>query len=256
MDNDSSEVNPESVAKLKVLEEMYEKVKEKHDDIRNRVSIVDCNNRKVTAEYTKADSEYKKLFEHFTNIQLNCESGTACLQSKQNEINEKLVEHSLIQMRLHQMQNSFEKQLEKFYDLEHHKLQLQLLIDERMLDIKCELELLGAKKKDFLNEQSLLKADIAERNSKIIALRTRFELENELLGKNDDGSTITAVQLKIQTAQERQILLERGSELDKKVIAAEKDIKAMENTLTLLNHSNERYKRKMNQISDDGKYSI
>lgn len=251
-----SEVSPESVEKLKSLVDGYDKVKKEREVIRDRVISIKSSERKLAAEVASGEIEYRKQYELLMDCQLNAERGTVRGQQLQNEINEKLVEHSLIHMRLHQLQNAFEKQLEKFYDLEHHKLQLQLAVDERMIDLRCELELLAAKKKDATTACNLLRNDIAERCMKICAMRVRFELENELLGKNEDGTTVTAVQLKIQTAQEREILMKRGGELNDKVIAAEKDIKALENTLLLLNHSNEIYKRKLQQHTDDGKFAL
>lgn len=256
MENDSAEVNPESVDKLKTLVEGYERVKKEREAARDRVTSIKSSERKLAAEVASGEAQYRKLFELLTDCRLDVESGAVRVQQLQNEVNEKLVEHSLIHMRLHQLQNAFEKQLEKFYDLEHHKLQLQLAIDERLTDLRCELELLAAKRKDAATARNLLRSDIAERCGKIAAMRARFELENELLGRNEDGSTVTAVQLKIQTAQEREILMQRGGELNEKVIAAEKDIKALENTLLLLNHSNETYKRKLQQSTNDGKFAL
>lgn len=98
-------------------------------------------------------------------------------------------------------------------------------------------------------------ADIIERRSKIEALRARFELTNEVLGKNEDGTIISVVQLKIETAQKKECLMQRGSELNESVIAAENDIKALENTLILVNYSNDQWRRStLPSTTQEGKF--
>lgn len=252
MHGTTAEVNPDTIEKLRCLEKIYEIVQKKREHVRQQVTTVEVNERKLTIQLSKNNVEHVKLTEKLRDCQLNCENGIKKLGQRRNENQELLVEHSLLKMRVHQMQSMFGKQMEKFFDLEEHKFQLQLAIDERMLDIKCQLDLLNMQRKHLCDERYQLRADIGERKLKIVALRTRYELANELMGKNEDGTIISAVQLKIEMAQENETLLREGSELNAKVIMAEKDVKALESTLILLNYSNDEYKKTMGQMPDDG----
>lgn len=254
MSNDINEIDPSVIKRLKHLEEIYVDVKTKYDNVQAKVSTLQMNERKLSAELLKGKEEHEKLTTRLTDHKLNCENGVKKLHQRQNEINEFLVEHSLLQMRLHQMQNLFEKEIEKFYDLENHQLQMQLAVDERMIDLRCQTDLLETRKKHLQNERSILKADIAERSAKISTLKSRYELANELMGRNEDGSLITAIQLKIRTAQEREMLMKQGSELNRKVIAAERDIKSLEQTLMMLNYANDRYKKSVQETHVDGEF--
>lgn len=251
----SSEVNPDLVKKLECMEKIFKIVSEKRDCVRKQFSFAENAERKLTTKLAESSAEHQHFSEILKENQMKSESGASRLQQRRNEYRERLVEHSLLKMRLHQLQSMFEKQMGKFYDLAVHKSQLQLAIDERMVDLRSRMNILTLKRKQLYDERSLLMADIIERRSKIDALRARFELTNEVLGKNEDGTIISVVQLKIETAQKKECLMQRGSELNERVIAAENDIKALENTLILVNYSNDQWRRSTltNSSTQEGK---
>lgn len=56
-------------------------------------------------------------------------------------------------------------------------------------------------------------------------------------------------------AQEKHELQEKGDQLDAKIKKAEKEIVSMENTLTLINASNDCYKHSLDSIDADSKYT-
>lgn len=244
----SSEIDPDLVKRLECMEKIHSIVSEKRDCMRKQFSFTENAERKLTNKLAESIAEHQYFGDILKENQMKCESGANCIQQRRNELRERLVEHSLLKMRLHQMQSIFERQMGKFYDLAVHKSQLQLVIDERMVDLRSQMSILTMKRKHLCEEKSLLMADISERRTKIDALRARFELTNEVLGKNEDGTIISVVQLKIETAQKKECLMQRGSELNENVIAAENDIKALENTLILVNYSNDQWRR--NTLTD------
>lgn len=239
----STEVNPDLVKRLECMEKIFGIVSEKRDCVRKQLSYIENAERKLTNKLAESNAEHKHYNDLLKERQMKSESGVSCLQQRRSELRERLVEHSLLKMRLHQIQSMFEKQMGKFYDLAVHKSELQLAIDERMVDLRSQMKILTMKRKHLCDERSLLMADISERRTKIDALRARFELTNEMLGKNEDGTIISVVQLKIAMAQKKECLMQRGSELNESVIAAENDIKALENTLILVNSSNDQWRR-------------
>lgn len=252
MEGQVKELDPELVEKSKRLQELCASTREKHDKMKKELSTAEESERRLKPMLANNRIEHVELMDKLRIRQSECEAGQRLIAANQEKLHERLVEHSLLKMRVHQMTEMYNKQMENFYDLEEHKFQLQLAIDERLAELRCQLELLATKRKQLRAERDLLKADINERRQKIEALKARFELTNELLGKNEDGTAISAIQLKMETAQEKATLLERGSDLNEKVLNAEADIKALENTLFVLNFSNDKYKRKMGQTQDNG----
>lgn len=250
----SSEVDPDLVRKLECMEKIFGIVLAKRDCVRKQLTFTECAERKLTNKLAESSAEHKHFSEILRESQMRSESSASRLLQRRNELRERLVSHSLLKMRLHQMQSMYEKQMGKFYDLSVHKSQLQLAIDERIVDLRSQINILTLKRKHLWDERSLLMADISERLTKIDALRARFELTNEMLGKNDDGTIISVVQLKIETAQKKECLMQRGSELNESVIAAENDIQALENTLILVNYSNDQWRRNtLSNSAQEGK---
>lgn len=245
------EIDPALVEKRDCLQKISVATQNKRDHSRQQLNNAEKMERQLQPSLAKNTIEYAELMEKLRTSQLYCENGSKSIQTNRENLHERMVEHSLLQMRVHQASELIDKQMMTFYDMGKHKLNLQLAIDERMIDLKCQMNILTMKLKHLIAERDLLKADINDRNGKISALRARFELTKELLGKNDDGTTISAIQLKMETAQEKAILLDQGTKLNEKVLSAENDIKALENTLILLNFSNDKYRWKMGQQQDN-----
>lgn len=246
------EVDPKLVERSESLQQLCNITREKREKIKKELSTAENMERRLKPMLAENQIEHTELMNKLRNLQSECEAGLRSISLNRENLHERLVEHSLLRMRVHQMAEMYNKQMEKFYDLEQHKFELQLAVDERLVDLRCQIDLLTTKRKHLRVERDQLKVDINERRQKIEALKARFELTNELLGKNDDGTAVSAIQLKMETAQEKAMLLECGSKLNEQVLNAESDIKALENTLILLNFSNDKYKRKMGQVTDNG----
>lgn len=253
MQGQIKELDPKLIEKSEHIQQLYVYTRDKRETVRRELSAAEETERRLTKMLSENQAEHNELMNKLRIRQSEYEAGHSTSLAIREKLHERLVEHSLLKMRVHQIAEMCNKQTETFCSLEEQKLQLQKAVDERLLDLRCQMDLLSTKRKHLRAEKNQLNADINERRIKIDALKARFDLTNELLGKNDDGTAVSAIQLKMEAAQEKAALLEQGSELNEKVLTAEADIKALENTLILLNFSNDKYKRKMGTVQDNGK---
>ncbi|XP_052869033.1 coiled-coil domain-containing protein 39 [Anopheles cruzii] len=207
--------------------------------------------RQSSLVYQQDAAEIERMTGKWKEKTLIVEGGEKKVRQGTAENQERLVEKSLLKMRIKQMERRLEHQGDKMYTLERHRMELEAAISGRVVDIAAQKDMLLLKRKYLADERAQLRADISERGLKIEQLKNRYDLSLDLLGKNEDGSIVTATQIKIQTAQEKYMLLREGSELNVKILRAEEDLKALENTVKVMNFANEKYKRGFQKVDDD-----
>lgn len=164
---------------------------------------------------------------------------------------EKLVEQNLLKIKITQLEKLMAKQADKAFSLEKHKMELEAAMNDRLIDIKAQMNILQMRRKCLMEERNQMKADIVERLVKIEQLKKRYACAMDLLGRNEDGTTVTAVQIKIQMAQEKFMLLNEGNQLNDRIAKAEREVKYMENALRLMNFSNDEYRKVFETIHEN-----
>lgn len=159
------------------------------------------------------------------------------------------MEQNLLKIRIAQMEKEIAKQTDKAYSLEKHKVELEAAMTDRLINVNSQMNVLKMKRKCLIEERAQMKADLGERLLKIEQLKKRYELSMDLLGKNDDGTTVTAVQIKIEMAQEKYLLLNKGNKMNEKILKAEDELRRLENTVKLMNFSNDQYKKIFDSVN-------
>ncbi|XP_037942153.1 coiled-coil domain-containing protein 39 [Teleopsis dalmanni] len=198
--------------------------------------------RQLTLVYNRDIDEVTKINSKIKDVQGYYEGGLKRLKECKHINQVLIVDLSLLKMKAH----NFEEQIKKIekgrISLNQNRSQMKVVIKERLKKLEVQMGVLNTKRRTLVEERSTLIADITDRKKHIEAMKTRFELTSKLLGTNEDGTLVTSTQLQIEAAQEKHILIEEGNSLNQKVITAEKDIKAMENTLVLMNLSNSNFR--------------
>uniref|UniRef100_A0A182YBF2 Coiled-coil domain-containing protein 39 n=1 Tax=Anopheles stephensi TaxID=30069 RepID=A0A182YBF2_ANOST len=207
--------------------------------------------RQSSLVFQQDAAEIERMTGKWKEKTLLVEGGEKKVRQCKADNQDRLVEKSLLKMRIKQMERQLDSQSDKMYTLERHRMELEAAINKRMVDITAQKDMLALKRKYLVEERAQLRADISERTLKIEQLKNRYELSLDLLGKNEDGTIVTATQIKIQTAQEKYMLLREGSELNVKILKAEEDLKALENSLKVMNYANDKYKRGFQKVDDE-----
>lgn len=243
--------NPELEMKIAVQTDECEVKRRTHEVVKKQTLRVEDDMRLLTNNIALATIELEQLQYKLDFQRLELEGGQKELASTTLQNQEQLVEQSMLMLRVHEMDKMLKQQRNKVFNLQRHQNDLQLAMNERLVEVKTRREMMQQSLKHCLEELTQLRADIAERTLKIAAVQARFENALQRLGHNDDGTFVTATQIKIETAQEKQMLLREGNELNERVLRAERDIKALENTLVLVNYANEAYKKTLEPVTED-----
>lgn len=112
-------------------------------------------------------------------------------------------------------------------------------------------EALVVQKRIASNECSEQRAAITERKSRIRQLQMRYDSGLATLGSTPDGLPMSTAYMKIQSAQERYLLRERGDKLDEAIGRTEQEIRSMENTLRVVNVCNDKYRDNLTAVDQD-----
>ncbi|XP_075145186.1 coiled-coil domain containing protein 39 [Haematobia irritans] len=235
---------------LAELEERQSKLQKFAQTTQQQNKKLEDDMRKLTITYNNDMAQLEAVNFKIKEAQVYCEGGIKRVKEETKRNQELIVELSILKMRANEFEEEINKCEYSAYNLTKHRMHLNRTIKDRMVEIRSQLEILNLKRKHQVEELSTLRADIGERRKHIEAVKSRFELTSKLLGFNDDGTMVTATQLKVETAQEKQMLLDEGNELNEKVLTAEKEIEALQNTLALLNNSNDAYRKQMQRIQD------
>lgn len=217
-----------------------------------QVNKLEDEKRKLTSEFS-SDEEYLKNLQNKLQDQLMIyENGTKHMKSARLQTQEKQVEENVLKLRVHQLEQVVKKEEKNIYNSQKFRLDLETAMKERQIEIGVNRDVLLVRKRNLDEENGRLKRDIVGRQTKMEQLQKKYYLTMMSLGKDEDGRPITISYYKIKNAQEKYMLQKEGDELDQKVSQAEQEIVAMENTLKVINMTNETYKRNLMFLDESG----
>nr|CAD7438248.1 unnamed protein product [Timema bartmani] len=210
------------------------------------IIIINCLQRLVSDT-----EELARLKSKRQDQMLLMNGGEKQLKVSQCHSQDRQVEENLLKLRVNQASKAISKEGNKVYTLERHRLEMEAAMKERQVEIATLQDLMLIKKRGLCEEKSKLIAEITERNLKVSQIQNRYENTMSSLGEGEDGEPLSITHLMLKSAQEKYMLQEEGDALDSKIRRAEKEIKAMENTLVVVNATNDTYKKSLAIVDED-----
>ncbi|KAL5037279.1 hypothetical protein BDV3_006797 [Batrachochytrium dendrobatidis] len=181
------------------------------------------------------------------------ESASHQLIAKTKEKEEVMVEENILRLELRKLRGFLNARSDKVFNLESHQMQLQLALEERGKEIDIHKDMLCIQIKNAEEERHSAAAELRERVGKVEKLKKRFEILVTQFAPEEDQEDHSQAFYVIKAAQEREELQRKGDELDANIRRAEKEIKALENTLKLMNDRNESYRMNLYRAELDSK---
>ncbi|KAJ3390261.1 Coiled-coil domain-containing protein 39 [Lobulomyces angularis] len=185
---------------------------------------------------------------HIEELSLYNDSAADQLAGKIKEKEEFMVEENVLRLELRKLKGFLSARADEVFTLESKKLYLQLALEERTKEIQIHKDMLRVQIKNSDAERASAASELRERVGKVEKLKRRYEILMSQFEKSDEDSMDPEKEehsqafYVIRASQQREELQREGDELDGKIRKAEKEIKALENTLKLMNDRNEEYR--------------
>ncbi|KAH9500111.1 Coiled-coil domain-containing protein 39 [Bulinus truncatus] len=215
--------------------------------LERRVIRMQGSNRQLEATSAEKEDLAVKIVE----LNLYNDNSEGELKKVTKDKQNAMVEENLLKLEIKKLRDLLNSRSDDVLSLEKRKLQLDTAMKERHEEIKIHKEMLTAQIKTTDEERQQISAELHERISKIDKLKKRYEILMVSMSAPDGEDEKSQAYYVIKAAQEKKELLQRkGDNLDAKIRKAEKEIRALENTLKLMNGRNEQYRKSFNKITD------
>merc|ERR1711935_59065 len=158
------------------------------------------------------------------------------------EKEEALMQHDILRLEVKRLRQQLNTKSETLYSLENRKQQLHISMEEREKEIEVHQEVLKAQYRSQEEERHKTAIELAERKQKIYNLKMKYENVLSKVKKEDGEEQHSQAYYVLKAAQEKEEMQRKGDELDDKIRRAEREIRALENTLGHLMTRNRKYK--------------
>merc|ERR1719161_2977541 len=207
----------------------------------------DAELRQAKRTLVKIQEDEAKTKEEMGELQLQNEILQQMMNKTTREKEEVLVHHDVMKLEVSRLRNKLTARTEQVFALENRKQQLQLSMQEREKEVEVHLDVLRAQHRVAQDERHATAIELAQRKQKIYSLKTKYEATVAKTKKTDEEEHSQAYYV-LQAAQAKEEMQRSGDELDSKIRKAEREIRALENTLAHLLTRNQKYKENFKKV--------
>merc|ERR1719162_638603 len=210
----------------------------------------------LSAQIKRQDAELKNANRVLATIKKDTESMKGTMEELElentitnrsvttvvKEKEESLMQHDILRLEVKRLRQQLNSKSENLYSLENRKQQLQISMEEREKEIEVHQDVLKAQLRSQEEERHKTAIELAERKQKIYNLKMKYENVLNKVKKEDGEEPQSQAYYVLKAAQEKEEMQRKGDELDDKIRRAEREIRALENTLGHLLTRNKKYK--------------
>jgi len=243
--------------KIEQLEKQVEEQKSLHAILSAQIKRQDAELRSAqrTLQVIQKESDAMKGTMDELELQNSIMNRTVAQTVKEKE--EVLVHHDIMKLEVKRLRGLMNDKSENLYSLENRKHQLQISMEEREKEIEVHQEVLKAQLRCAEEERHKAAIELAERKQKIYNLKMKYEVVVNKTKKDDgDGEGNSQAYYVLKAAQAKEELQRKGDELDEKIRKAEREIRALENTLGHLLTRNKKYKDNFQQANQQNQSEL
>ncbi|KAJ3041458.1 Coiled-coil domain-containing protein 39, partial [Rhizophlyctis rosea] len=208
-------------------------LKKSQDDLRQGKRTLENLEKEKNAVLTSIDE-----------LNLYNDSASNQLAAKTREKEEVMVEENILRLELRKLRSFLNARADQVLSLETRQANLQLALQERTHALHLHSSMLRVAIKTAEEERHSACAELRDRVSKVEKMKRRYEiLVTQFAGSGEDGEEEhSQAYYVIRAAQRREELQREGDELDASIRKCERECKALENTLGIMNGRNEEFR--------------
>jgi len=238
------------MAQIADLEEVMETHKAQEKMLDRQLKKVNDDLRGAQRRLRVLRDEKENLDDKLSELQLENEVVTRALKGAVKRKEDCIVNHDLLRLEVKKLKDLLNSKADEVFSLENRKFQLQRSQEERAAEVKVQSDILRADLKMAEDERHKVVMDLREREMKVATLQKKYELlvdkMNQELGSPSQRKS--PAYYVVQRAQEREELQREGDAIDEKIQKAEREIRALENTLARLNAKNARFRGQFHKV--------
>eukprot|EP00743_Colponemidia_sp_Colp-15_P001759 GILK01001920.1.p1 GENE.GILK01001920.1~~GILK01001920.1.p1 ORF type:complete len:939 (-),score=229.96 GILK01001920.1:138-2912(-) len=209
--------------------------------------------RAAQREKQSIEKEKEVLNDTISELTLENEMAQRELMALVREKEETLVQHDVMKLDVKRLRGALNQRADEVFGLENRKYQLQMSMEEREREISVHRDILRAEERAAEEERHKVALDVTERRNKIRNLKLKYEAIIQRSKNSEEmEEEHTQAYYVIKAAQEREELQRKGDELDAKIRKAEREIRALENTLNHLTMRNQKYRTSLSKADASG----
>ncbi|XP_078482846.1 coiled-coil domain-containing protein 39-like [Ciona intestinalis] len=246
----NTEERKELEAKIEQLTKTLDEKNAVHTLLTTQLKRLQDDIRRQKRDMEHSGSEKADLTSKIEELNLHNEISTKQLKNIITKKQDSMVEDNILKLEIKRIQDALHRRADEVLSLEKRYLQLSTAMKERKQEISVHSDMLFSQVKAAEEERQTVNAELHQRTEKIEKLRKRYEILMVSMAPPEGEEDKSQAYYVIKAAQEKEELQREGDELDARIRKAEKEIRALENTLRLMNSRNETYRKSFNKVSE------
>jgi hypothetical protein len=210
----------------------------------------------LNAAVRHAEDVTKQLDEvggRIDELLLQARSGEDGLRKAIRDKEEAMVAHDLLKLEVRRLRDALSNKTDEVFTLENRAAQLEMSIEARKKEVEAHRIVQRAAAKLAEEERHKLALDLGERMTRINTLKAKYETLCARIRGGDaggNGEEKSQAYFVLMAAQRREELQREGDELDRLIKKAERETKALANTLQYLNARNDAFRAAFHQVDE------